>query len=74
MSRMSWKRSTSDRRAAPETYELRCGGVKLAIAQRDEKTGLWFWYGDGRNTANCMRHFNEVRAEAMAHFREKAKA
>ena len=71
MARLAWKRTTV--RHGPATYELRIAGERLAIAQQIAPGGLWFWYGDGRNTSNRPDRFDNVRKESMNHFRSKWK-
>jgi hypothetical protein len=56
------------------SYTLYFGGKELAHAQ-EHRGGGWFWYGDGINTAG--RHgvaLDDVKTEAVAHFKEKARA
>jgi len=71
--RFSFKRgeSFSGRMRLPNTYELRYGGERLATLQEDGRSGFWFWYGDGINTAHNMRPLEAVKAEALAHFKAK---
>jgi hypothetical protein len=54
----------------PRTYKLNYGGVALATAQ-ETRGDLWFWYGDGVNTASRPDSLENVKAEAIAHFRGK---
>lgn len=63
-----WTRGKSDGRMIIRipTWELRKAGEVLVRAQEDRKTGLWFWYGLGRNTASDMRDLAVVKAEAEA--------
>ena len=74
MSRLSWKKrkSTGSYRSA-KAYELFYGVQYLATAQEDKK-GMWFWYGDDLNTSWRPESLAFVKAEAMAHFRNKMKA
>ena len=67
MARYTWRRGKRPLWSAAETYELRLAGQRLAIAQ---KTGeLWFWYGDGKNTAHRPDTLDAVKAEAVSHFK-----
>jgi hypothetical protein len=72
MARLSWKRGKSRegmmRLAA--TYNLHYAHEHLATAQR-AKGDLWFWYGDGINTAGRPDTLENVKAEVMKHFRAK---
>lgn len=65
--RYTWRRGKRPQWRASETYELYLAGQRLAIAQ---KTGdLWFWYGDGKNTAASPGTLEAVKTEAVNHFK-----
>lgn len=72
MARFSWKRGKAycGRMRMPNTYELRFGGAHLATAQESSEQN-WFWYGDGINTAHRMDTLENVKSEALAHFKNK---
>jgi hypothetical protein len=56
----------------PDTYRLQFGGEELAIAQRIGRFGdEWFWYGDGVNTCRTPKPLEEVKIDAVEHFRQK---
>lgn len=63
---MRWARGKTESRTwGVPSWELRRAGQVLARVQRDRTSGLWFWYGFGRNTATNMRELEAVKAEAI---------
>lgn len=71
--RFSFRRGPdySGLRRLPATYELRHSGKQLATIQQDKRSDLWFWYGDKQNTSHRQDTLENVKAEALAHFKAK---
>lgn len=69
--RFSWRKGKSydGLRRLSATYELRNGGKQLATAQQNSNDALWFWYGGGNNTAHRPDTLENVKADAVAHFK-----
>ena len=67
MARYTWrkvKRKSGGMRM-PKSYTLHNGtDAPLAHAQQDGPSGLWFWYADGKNTADNKRPLPLVLDEA----------
>lgn len=65
--RYTWKKGKErdGRMRLPKTYSLRCEGRHIATAQMDPNTGLWFWYGQGHNTAAQPDTLEGVKAHAL---------
>lgn len=73
--RFTWRKQPEydGLRRLPDAFDLRLRGETIAVAQRDKRTDLWFWYGDGINTAGREATLPEVKAEAVDHFKRKIK-
>lgn len=63
---LRWRRGKGVR-YGPNVYELVRDGKVLARAQEVRPSGLWFWYGFGRNTAGNEKSLDDVKREAREH-------
>jgi hypothetical protein len=72
--RLTWKKKRVGTWGA-RAYELRYQGVRLATVQQSGGgADLWFWYGDGINTAGNETSLEIAKVAAAAHFLNKAPA
>lgn len=65
-------------RYAPSYVVNRCGEEIARIQNEDGNSfdyagGLWFWYGDGVNTAGNAKPLAECKADIRAHFAPPSK-
>lgn len=67
---LRWRQEKAGRHGAPKTRGLYRDGVRLATAQQN-KDGMWFWYGQGCNTAGRPAILSAVELEASAYIRER---
>lgn len=69
--RLTWKKKRVGTWGA-KAFELRRGGICIATAQQSDRgEDLWFWYGDGINTAGNEAPLEVVKGAAEAHFLNK---
>jgi hypothetical protein len=70
--RYTWrKKEPGHRMRSLPAYTLHYGSdVVLAIAQQ-LPSGEWYWYGDGKNTAQTPRSRAVVQDEAMNYWRNR---
>jgi hypothetical protein len=54
-------------RLAPSYYVNR-NGSHIATIQELNCEGLWFWYGNGQNTAGTPKSLDEVKSEIKTYF------
>ena len=57
-------------RLAP-SYHVNHNGLCIATIQEFRTEGLWFWYGDGHNTAATPQSLDEVKAAVKTYFLNK---
>ena len=66
--RYTWRRG-KDRdgmmRLAP-SYSLHRGSDEVIARVQEHRTGGWYWYGLGQNTAHDLKPLAEAQADALA--------
>ncbi len=66
--KLTWSKGPRDR-WGPKTHVLKQDGKHVATVQ--SINSMWFWYGDGRNTASRPQLLEDCKESAEQHFKSK---